>query len=119
MQIDDRVVDVPQTSPGRYDVSVSAPREPAFVTLRHEGRAIDRIAVAGRYAPEFDSLGNDHDAMRRLAELSGGAVVWPTDHAKLNLPHPDRGVELTAWVAALGAIFLAMSLITLRRRGEV
>ena len=38
---------------------------------------MDRIAVAGRYAPEFDAIGNDRSAMNQLARRTGGAVIDP------------------------------------------
>ena len=38
----------------------------------HERRVLDRFAVAGRYAPEFDAVGNDHERMRELAARSTG-----------------------------------------------
>src|SRR5262249_8672233 len=44
---------IPQTGPGRYELSAPAPRSPAFAAVRLGARVLDRIALAGRYAPEF------------------------------------------------------------------
>src|SRR5204863_1879668 len=55
------VTRIPQIAPGRYQLSLDAPRSPALATIRLAGSAaaVDRLAVAGRYAPEFNAVGND------------------------------------------------------------
>jgi hypothetical protein len=106
--------EVPQTAPGRYELSLPAPRQPAIATLRDERHVIDRIALAGRYAPEFDALGNDHDAMRRLADRTGGAVIWPAEHRLIDFRWPRRQASLTPWLSAVGAVCLAMALLRTR-----
>ena len=96
---------IPQTGPGRYELDLPAPRTPALATVRVDGDWIDRIAVAGRYAPEFDAIGNDHDAMRQLASQTGGQVIptrqtWPID-----FHWPARLVPLGSILATFGAVF--------------
>jgi hypothetical protein len=108
--------EIPQIGPGAYELSLPAPRQPAILTLRDRQHLIDRIAVAGRYAPEFDALGNDHETMRRLAERSGGAVIWPSDHQPIDFHWPGRRVSLTSWLSGVGALCIAMAL--LRARGD-
>jgi hypothetical protein len=106
--------EVAQTAPGRYEMSMPAPRQPVILTVRDQQRVIDRIAVAGRYAPEFDALGNDHDAMRRLANRAGGAVVWPGDHHPIDFHWPRRQTSLTSWLCAAGAACIAAALLRAR-----
>jgi hypothetical protein len=112
-----RTVPVSQVAPGRYEAAVDAPREPTLATLRHAGRAVERVAVAGRYAPEFEHVGNDRLAMRALAARTGGAVVEPSQQSPLHLPAPEEGgVALSSWLAALGATLLAAALVWWRAR---
>lgn len=101
---------VPQTAPGRYELSLPAPRERGFATLRQAGRVLDRIPVAARYAPEFDAVGNDYETMRALAQRTGGLVVDSSMHRALDLPFPHREVALSRWMGLAGAIFVMLSL---------
>jgi hypothetical protein len=105
---------VPQVAPGRYELNVAAPRSPVLATVRVEGRVVARAAVAGRYAPEFEAIGNDRAAMRSLAERSGGTVVEPGAAAPLDLPRPRRELRLTSPLAAAGAACLALALLRWR-----
>lgn len=111
---DVQIHDVPQTAPGRYEISLPAPRQPAIVTLRNQRQLIDRIAVAGRYPPEFDALGNNHANMRRLADRTGGAVIWPDDHHPIDLRWPRREVALMSWLSAAGAVCILGALLRAR-----
>jgi hypothetical protein len=108
--------DIPQSAPGRYELPVPAPRAPSLALVRFQNRIIDRFAVAGRYAPEFDAIGNDRAAMKRLAEATGGAVVEPSQTAPLDLRRPRRWRPLRAWLALLGAGLILGGLICWRRR---
>ena len=72
-----------QTAPGRYEAVIASPRDSQIATLRTGDEIIDRISIPGRYPPEFDAVGNDHAAMATLAELSGGQIIWPSDHRAL------------------------------------
>ncbi|MDP9172311.1 MAG: VWA domain-containing protein [Planctomycetota bacterium] len=104
--------DIPQTGPGRYEISVDAPRHPAIATvLGPEEEIIDRLAVAGRYPPEFDVLGNDHEMMRHLAQQSGGALIWPSDHHAIQIPWPKREEPITSCFAGGGAMLLILGLL--------
>ncbi|HEY7120667.1 MAG TPA: vWA domain-containing protein [Tepidisphaeraceae bacterium] len=108
------VHEIPQTAPGRYELTLPpGPRARSFATLREGaggGRVIDRVAVAGRYAPEFDAIGNDYDAMHALAHRTGGAVIDRAWTKPIDLPLPRREVDLTAWLALAGALALAAGL---------
>ncbi|MDB5293499.1 MAG: hypothetical protein JWL69_4740, partial [Phycisphaerales bacterium] len=102
---------VPQIEPGRYELSLPAPRSPAFATVRVAGHVVDRIAVAGRYAPEFDAIGNDPEAMEKLARRTGGQVIpsrqtWPIDFR-----WPRRPISLAPLLALIGAALIALGLV--------
>ena len=75
---------------------------------------IDRIAVAGRYPPEFDGIGVDRAALSELARRTGGRVIEPADVSPLVLPGPRRGRPLVAYLAALGALLVAAGLVRWR-----
>lgn len=108
---------IPQTGPGRYELEIDAPRASTIATVRVAGRVLERIAIAGRYAPEFDSIGNDYSAMRELALRSGGAVIPPDQSKAIDVHWPVREVQLTSEVAIGGAFCVAMGLIAWRRSG--
>jgi len=103
-------VAIPQTGPGRYEVSMPAPRASVLGTVRIEGRVIGQAAIAGRYAPEFDAIGNDHAAMNELARRSGGQVVTPDRSAPLDIRWPRQPVGLTSLLAMAGAAMIALGL---------
>lgn len=105
---------VPQTAPGRYTLAIDAPRRPAFAAVRLDGRVIDRVAVAGRYAPEFEAVGNNRENLRALAARSGGAVVEPSRMRPLDLPWPRRDVPLAPPLALAGAFLIALGLVRWR-----
>ena len=102
---------IPQVGPGRYELTMPAPRSAGVATVRAEGRAIDRIALASRYAPEFDALGNDHAAMKELARRSGGRVIAPDISRPLEIHWPRRAMPLTSILACAGALFVALGLV--------
>jgi hypothetical protein len=108
------VFTIPQTGPGRYQIDIPAPHSPMTVTIFNDQHVLDEFAVAGRYAREFDAVGNDVEALRALAERSGGSVVEPTQHGELEFPDTRRVTSLAGFFAIVGALFLAASLIVWR-----
>jgi hypothetical protein len=103
-------VPIPQTAPGRYDLSVPAPRSPALATVRDRGRTIAQAAIAGRYAPEFEALGNDHAAMSELAARTGGQIIPPDQNSAIQIRWPRKPVPLTSILAMTGAAMIALGL---------
>jgi hypothetical protein len=104
-----------QTGPGKYSAEIPEPRESTVATLRVDGQVFDRVAVAGRYPPEFDAIGNDHVSMRVLAERSGGAVIGADEHGRIDFRWPRRDLELGAWFAGGGVILIGAGLVKWRR----
>jgi hypothetical protein len=101
---------VPQVASGRYELLIPAPRVPTFAAVRVEGHLVDRIAVAGRYAAEFDAVGNDHEAMEKLARQTGGAVISPKQNLPIDFHWRTRPMALAPWLAIVGAALFACGL---------
>jgi hypothetical protein len=109
-------VAIPQVAPGRYALSASAPRTPTIAAVRDAlGRSIGRFAIAGRYAAEFDQIGNDRRNLTNLAKRTGGAVIEPDDTRPLRLSRRRQMISLGAFTAAGGACLIALALIGWRR----
>jgi hypothetical protein len=102
--------DVPQIGPGQYELELPAPRAATFAAVRVEGHLIERVAVAGRYAPEFDAIGNDHEAMQRLSRRTGGEVIPPRRTWPIDFRWPVKRMALTSIFATLGALFVGAGL---------
>ena len=105
-----RSVDIPHTGPGRYELVLSAPRIATFASVRVGGHVVDRTAVAGRYAPEFDAIGNDQNAMQRLAQASGGQVIPPRQIWPIDFRWPKRIMPLSSYLAVAGSLFVIIGL---------
>ena len=103
-----------QTAPGRYEIVVPAPRASVFAAVRQQGQVMDRRAIAGRYASEFDGMGNDHGAMRELAARTDGAVIYPDESRPIDFHWPSRPLPLTSALAAAAAAFIAAGLVRWR-----
>jgi hypothetical protein len=104
-------VSIPQTAPGRYEISLPAPRSLTAAIVRIDDQIIQRFAMPARYAPEFDAIGNDHEAMQSLAARSGGEVIDPMQTTPISFKRPTRKISLVSWLAMLGAGFIAAGLI--------
>ncbi len=105
----ERSVPLEQVAPGRYRGSIDAPPEaPAAVAVRTgDGATVWRGAAAATYPREYARLGADDDALRRLAERTGGRVVPASGLARaLRESHARRLTELWPWL--LGAALLLM-----------
>ena len=113
---DGPAIPITQAGPGRYAAELPAPRQPAIATVAVDGRTIDRFAVPGRYAAEFDAIGIDRPALAELARQTGGAIVEPADHQPLRFPGPPRRTELGPPLSAAGAAAVAVGLVWWRRR---
>ncbi len=99
---DDQLIPMKQTGPGRYEAATAAPRSPVVAVVTVDGEVAARIPVAGRYAAEFDAVGNDLDALNNLAKASGGRLILPNDTKPIDLP-PTGEFDLSPWLAMCGA----------------
>jgi hypothetical protein len=103
-----------QTGPGEYELSLQAPSEPLLATIHDEGRIISRFAVVGHYPREFYPLGNDRAAMRKLADMSGGEVIEPSDNRPINFHWPIKRIALAPWFVLIGLLAIGAALIRWR-----
>ena len=106
---------IAQVAPGRYEIVIPAPRDAALALVRLKGQVLDRRAIASRYAPEFDHIGNNRSAMIELARRSGGGVIEPEQSKPIDFRWPIRLIPLTPWLAIAGAIALGAGLVRWRR----
>lgn len=104
-----------QTGPGQYEAVVPVSSQPRLAVVRLEGREIDRQALPGRYAPEFDAVGIDRRAAERLVERTGGRIIDATQITPIDLPRPTREISLTPWLASIAAGLIAFGLIHWKR----
>jgi hypothetical protein len=102
---------IPQTGPGAYSLSLPAPRSPTIAAIRASGQIAERIAVAGRYAPEFDAIGTDRELMSTLADRTGGSVIDPQSTQPIPFHWPSREISLTPWLASCGGLLIAFGLV--------
>jgi hypothetical protein len=105
---------VRQRGPGKYALTLSPPIVGNFARLQHGGKILDTVPLPRRYASEFDAVGNDRNALSRLARETGGAVVEPGDTQQLDVRWPRRDVSLISFPATVGAVFIAAGLIRWR-----
>ena len=107
---------IPQVAPGRYELTIDSPHRSAVATVWHEGQAADRTAVAGRYAPEFDAIGNDRTTLARLAAVTGGRVIEPGSAKPIEFNWPRQRLPLASWLATVGFMLVGAGLLWWRLR---
>jgi hypothetical protein len=111
-----RRVAIPQVAPGRYELAIDSPRRPAVAAVWHEGRVVDRTAVAGRYAREFDAIGNDRTNLARLAAMTGGQVIESGRTRPIEFNWPRQRIALASWLSAAGFLLMGAGLLWWRLR---
>lgn len=114
---DVRSFPLPQTAPGRYELTLPAPRTRGVLSVDLNDASVDRFIVPARYAPEFNAIGLNHPALRALATRTGGQVIDPTQTSPIDFPWPSRATPLAPWLAILSAL-CACAACVVWRRGE-
>ena len=100
--------ELPQVAPGRYEAATPWPAdEPAPVVVELDDRQAWSGASPALYAPEFARIGPDYDALRRLAEATGGRIV-AADEAARALRQSRARAMTPLWPLAAG---LALALM--------
>ena len=117
--VGDRTVAMRQVGPGRYEIVTAAPREPVLAVVIVGGQVAGRIPIAGRYAAEFEAVGNDLDAMKDLSSATGGRVVMPDETGRIDLKLPSDELDLTPWLAFFGVAAVVWGLAAWKRAGVV
>jgi hypothetical protein len=107
---------IAQSAPGQYTIVLPAPRTPQLVTVRHGDQIFRQFAVAGRYAPEFDAIGNDRANLEMLAVRSGGKVIPAGPVQPLNLRGRISLMDLTSEFAIAGFAAISAGLLVNRRK---
>lgn len=115
LNLDGKSRPIPQTAPGRYELSFPASRAAAVATITLGGALIDHRALAGRYAAEFDAIGTNRAVLQELASRSGGKIIEPSQRGPIDFRWPVRSVSLVPWLAALGGACIAGGLVHWRR----
>ena len=104
-----------RVGPATWRARVTGARRPAVAAVVVDGRVIERRATAGRYAADFEDLGNDRAAAAALARRYGGEVVDAARVGAWPMPTMRPRLALTAPAALASAAALLMALLLWRR----
>lgn len=116
LQLGDQSFPIPQTAPGRYELSFDAPRDSSIVTVLLGKDVLDRRALAGMYSTEFSAIGNNLNQLRELTMRSGGRLIGPDDHHRLELEDSARVISLRSECYFLGAMLILLAAVRLRAK---
>ncbi|MEN6368440.1 MAG: vWA domain-containing protein [Thermotogota bacterium] len=111
-------IDAPQVAPGLYRARFSTPAEGAYAFLVQESGGTRSLSVplTVPYSSEYEAFGVDRDALARLTQATGGALLDEERHLK-PVRSPGAEQEKPLFPMLLGAA-LALFLVDLglRRR---
>ena len=102
---------IPQTGPGRYGLTIPTSRRARIVSVFNGTQVLARFAVSGRYAPEFDHIGNDLPALQELARRTGGRVIRSTQIGPIDFHWPLRATPLAPVLALMAFATFALALL--------
>jgi hypothetical protein len=105
------VIPLSLIAPGRYETNLPAPRSGQLVTIRNGGQILKRFPLAGRYAPEFDHIGNDRANLQALADRTGESVILPGPAAPIDFHWPTKQTDLTSPLLAVAFVLVALGLM--------
>jgi len=104
-------VELLQVAPGRYEgLAPCPPDRPAAVAVRDApGATVWRGQAPALSPAEYRRLGADTDALRRLAEVTGGRVVSiEAIDAQLRRSRKDHMTPLAPWLLAAAAAMMLL-----------
>lgn len=104
-----------QVGPGRYEIRFDRQVKARVVEIIANDTVVDRVAVAGRYAAEFDAIGLNLENLRELAARTGGAVIEPTQTTPIQLSRKTIRRSIASWLAATAAALMLVGLILQHR----
>jgi hypothetical protein len=110
------VLQIPQTAPGEYELTQPAPRSTQLICVKNGIAVLKRFSIAGRYAPEFDAIGNNLVNLQTLANRSGGAVIPPGPVKPIDLPGHKTQINIAPEFAFAGFAAIALGLVWFRRQ---
>lgn len=110
---DSEVRTIPQTAPGRYQIDISRSALPRLLRVQLQNRVIDARVYAGTYAREFQEIGNDRQALEKLAERTGGQIIAPGSTVPA-IPRPLERRPVAVYLCAIAVILLAAATVLLR-----
>ena len=109
---------IPQTGPGQYELKMDRPRSAVFAGVQLGEQILDQRALAVTYAPEFAAIGNNHANLNELVNRSGGRLIEPGIHQRLDLNRPSRLIDLRSVTAFIGSMLILGAAIGWRKSWE-
>ena len=110
---DGEVVEAERVGPSEWRAAIGGVRDPAIAVAVVDGGVVERRATAGRYATEFEQIGNDKTSLLAIAETTGGGVAARVED--LRLPTGRERIDLTVLLALVAAV--AAGVVAWRSRG--
>ena len=104
-----------QVAPGRYEAPLPRERSASIAVVRFGGHVIARRAVDGRYAHEFDAIGNDRPALQALADRTSGAVIEAGDTSPIVFAKRTTAFALTTACSLIAFVLLIAAIVVVRK----
>ncbi|MGC4032519.1 MAG: vWA domain-containing protein [Tepidisphaeraceae bacterium] len=112
----DSAVPMAIVAPGIYEAALDRRQRPSVGVVLMEDRVISRQALAGRYAEEFDAVGNDRPALQAIADRTGGRVIDAGDNRPIQFAERYESFSLQPLATVLAAGCAVAAALFLRRR---
>lgn len=103
-----------QTAPGRYEASLGRTSSPRIVRVMLNESVVATRSIPGRYAREFDVIGNDRESLEALAGRTGGRLIEASESAPLDLPRATHMRSMTRVLAMIGLLTLGAAIVFIR-----
>ena len=105
-----------QFAPGKYEGRLEIGPDAAAVAVRDSsGRTVWQGATAATCSPELSAIGPNWENLRRLAELTGGKIIGPSELAGLvRTEAAGQSMPLWPWLAAAALTAMLLDWVTVR-----